>query len=298
MRSLDENLDLVKFFQTFSFTAACQGNRRCQSGGKPMMSEYQHWLLSEDAHIVTLTLNRPEVMNSLDAETMYELREITAQLSTNKDVWAVIVQGQGEHFSVGMDVRVIQEGLNQSEKNARESLLNLQGCLDDFEALEKPTIAKLQGFCIGGGLVMALCCDFRIASQRTIFSLPEVKRGLAVLMGTQRVTRVVGVAATKEMILLGKRFNAQEALAYGLVNRVVPPDELSAAVAELAEKFLKLPPRTVGIAKRIINKGHNMTMRESQDLEIDARAELLGSPDLQEAIESFLEKRESRFTGE
>lgn len=262
------------------------------------MSEYQNWLLSEDDRIVTLTLNRPEVMNSLNAEVLYELRDITGQLHTRKDVWVVVVQGQGEHFSVGMDVRVIQEGMNQSEKTARESLLNLQGCLDDFEALEKPTIAKLHGFCLGGGMIMALCCDFRIASQRTIFSLPEVKRGLAVLMGTQRVTRVVGVAVTKEVILLGERFNAQKAEEYGLVNRVVPPDELDEAVSKLAEKFLSLPPRTVGIAKRIINEGHNMSMRKSQDLEIDAQVELLGSPDMHEAIASFLEKREPRFSGE
>jgi enoyl-CoA hydratase/carnithine racemase len=117
-------------------------------------------------------------------------------------------------------------------------------------------------------------------------------------MGTQRVTRVAGVAATKEMILLGKRFSANDAQAYGLVNRVVPPDELDAAVAALAEKFQQLPPRTVGIAKRIINVGHNLSMRESQNLEIDAQAELLDSPDLQEAIESYLEKRRPQFTGE
>ena len=263
-----------------------------------MMSEYQHWLLSEEAHIVTLTLNRPEVINSLVPETLYELRDITAQLRTRRDVWVVIVQGQGKHFSAGMDVGVIQERLDQSEQVNREFLLSLQQCLDDFEALEKPTIAKLQGFCIGGGLVLALCCDFRIASQRTIFSLPEVRLGLGVIMGTQRVTRVAGVAATKEMILLGRRFNAQDAQEYGLVNRVVSPDELSAAVAGLAERFRRLPPRTVGIAKRIINEGHNLSMRESQELEIDAQVELLDSYDLREAVESYLEKRQPRFTGE
>ena len=117
-------------------------------------------------------------------------------------------------------------------------------------------------------------------------------------MGTQRVTRVAGVAATKEMILLGKRFNARTAQAYGLLHSVVPPNELDAAVAALAERFQTLPPRTVGIAKRIIDVGHNLSMRDSQDLEIDAQAELFDSPDLREAIESYLEKRQPRFTGE
>jgi enoyl-CoA hydratase len=263
-----------------------------------MASDYQNWLLSEEAHVATLTLNRPDDMNSLTTETLYELRDITAHLRSQKEVWVVILQGQGKHFSAGMDVSVIQERLDQPEETNRAFLLGVQRCLDDFEALEKPTIAKLQGFCIGGGLILALCCDFRIASQRTIFSLPEVKLGMGVIMGTQRITRVAGVAATKEMVLLGKRFNADDARAYGLVNSVVPPQELDASVAALAAKFQNLPPRTVGIAKRIINVGHNLSMRDSQDLEIDAQAELLHSPDFREAIASYLEKRSPRFSGE
>lgn len=262
------------------------------------MTEYRNWLLTEEAHIATLTLNRPDDMNSLTAETLFELRDITAYLRTRQDVWVVIIQGQGRHFSTGMDVGEIKGRLDQSEQANREYLLDLQRCLDEFEALEKPTIAKLHGFCIGGGLILALCCDFRIASQHTIFSLPEIRLGLPVIMGTQRLTRVVGVAATKEMILLGKRFNASAAQAYGLLHQVVPPDELDAAVAALADKFQRLPPRTVGIAKRIINLGHNLSMRESQNLELDAQAELLDSPDLREGIESYLEKRRPRFIGE
>jgi enoyl-CoA hydratase/carnithine racemase len=263
-----------------------------------MMPEVQHWLLTEEAHMATLTLNRPEAMNSLTAETLYELRDITAYLRTRRDVGGVIVQGQGDHFSIGMDVSVIKGRVDQSEQANREYLLSLQQCLDDFEALEKPTIAKLHGFCIGGGLILALCCDFRIASERTVFSLPEIKLGIPVLWGTQRLTRVAGVAAAKEMILLGKRFKARAAQAYGLLHQVVPPDELDETVASLADKFQRLPPRTVGIAKRIINSGYNLSMREGQNLEIDALAELLDSPDLREAIESYSKKRRPQFSGE
>ena len=262
------------------------------------MAEYRNWLLTEEAHIATLTLNRPDDVNNLTAETLYELRAITAYLRTRKDIWVVIVQGQGKHFSTGMDINVIRGRLDQSEQANREYLLDLQQCLDEFEALEKPTIAKLRGFCIGGGLILALCCDFRIASQRTIFSVPEVKLGLPIIMGTQRLTRVAGVAAAKEIIMLGKRFNASAAQAYGLLHQVVPPGELDAALAALADKFQGLPPRTVGIAKRIINLGHNLSIRDSQNLELDAQAELLDSPDLREGMESYSEKRRPRFTGE
>jgi enoyl-CoA hydratase/carnithine racemase len=160
-----------------------------------MAADYRHWLLSEEARVATLTLNRPQDMNGLTAETLYELRDITACLRSQRDVWVVILQGQGKHFSAGMDVSVIQERLDQPEEVNRAFLFDLQHSLDDFEALEKPTIAKLQGFCIGGGLILALCCDFRVASQRTIFSLPEVKLGMGVIMGTQRITRVAGVAS-------------------------------------------------------------------------------------------------------
>lgn len=262
------------------------------------MSEHQNWLLTEEGHIATLTLNRPEAMNNLNAEALLELRDITAYLRTTKNTWVVIIQGQGKHFSTGMDVNVIKGRLDQPEQANREYLFNLQQCLDEFEALEKPMIAKLRGFCIGGGLILALCCDFRIASERTIFGLPEVKLGLPIMMGTQRLTRVVGMAAAKEMILLGKRFNADVARAYGLVHEAVPPGELDAAVAALADKLLGLPPRTVGIAKRIINEGYNLSLHDSQNLEIDALAELLDSLDVREALESFLEKRRPRFIGE
>lgn len=262
------------------------------------MSGYQHWLLTERTHVATLTLNRPEAQNSLVPGTLYELRDITAYLRGRKDVWVLVIQGAGRHFSTGVDVGTIRGRLDRSEQANREFLLGLQQCLDEFEALEKPTIAKLHGFCLGGGLILALCCDFRVASHRTVFGLPEVKLGIAVIMGTQRVTRVAGVTATKEMIMLARRFNADAARAYGLVHQVVPPDQLDAAVDTLADRFLLLPPRTVGIAKRIIDVGHNMSMRDSQDLEIDAQVEVLDAPDVREAMESFLEQRRPRFNGE
>ena len=109
---------------------------------------------------------------------------------------------------------------------------------------------------------------------------------------------VAGVAATKEMILLGRRFSAKAAQAYGLVHQVVLPQELDAAVEALVGRFQSLPPRTVGITKRIIDKGHNLSLRESQDLEVDAQAEVLYGPDVREALESFLENRRPVFTGE
>jgi enoyl-CoA hydratase/carnithine racemase len=262
------------------------------------MNDYQDWLWTENDRVVSLTLNRPAVMNCFAESTFRELRDITGRLGRRKEVCAVIVQGQGDHFSVGMDVSIIERMIALPEPAFRRELADLQRCLDAFEALEKPTIARIRGFCIGAGLVLALCCDFRVASQRTIFSLPEVKIGVAVVMGTQRVARVAGVAATKEMILLAERFGAPAALSWGLLHRLVAPEQLDAAAEAIAGKFRRLPPRTVGIAKRLINEGYGRSIRDSQALEIDAQVELLGSHDLGEAVASHIQKRPPAFTGE
>jgi enoyl-CoA hydratase len=262
------------------------------------MPDYQHWLLAEESHIATLTLNRPNANNSLTPETLRELRSITADLKANSEVWAIILQGSGDHFSAGVDTSFIRSMLDQPEKAAREQLREMQVALDEFEAIEKPILARLQGFCIGGGLLLALCCDFRIASQRTIFALPEIKLGIAVLMGTQRITRVTGMAAAKELVLLGDRFNAERAQSLGLLHRVVAPDQLDATVTAMADRFRRLPPRTVGVAKRILNEGFCLPLRDSQDLELDALGRLLSSRDVREAMESYLAKREPHFTGQ
>jgi enoyl-CoA hydratase/carnithine racemase len=208
----------------------------------------------------------------------------------------VIVDSAGIHFSPSADVGAIGELVGQQACAFRENLRDLQNCLDEFEQLEKATIARLHGYCLGGGLLLALCCDFRVAASDAVFGLPEVKRSIAVLMGTQRITRVAGVAAAKEMVLLAEDFDAERARKYGLLHRVVPPQELEAEAVGLAERFLLLPPRAVAIAKRIIDRGYELPLRESRDLEIDSQLELLHSTDLREALDSFLEKRQPNFS--
>jgi enoyl-CoA hydratase/carnithine racemase len=262
------------------------------------MPEYQYWQLDQQDKIATLSINRPEQSNSFTPESFFELGSISQRLADNEDIWAVILQGNGDHFSIGMDVNVIRQAIGLDEELYRNTLREMQECLDAFEALEKPTIAKLKGFCLGGGMIMALCCDFRIASRRTVFGFPEVKRGIPVIMGTHRVTRIMGPALTKELLFFGRNLRAHTAEAYGLVHKVVEPEKLDQAVTALAEKCTKLPPRTMGAIKRIINDGYHLSLRDSQLLEIETQAQLLDSPDFKEAVMSYLENRPPHFIGE
>lgn len=258
---------------------------------------YKNWLLEIDEHVAHLMLNRPEAMNTITREALQELRTITQYLKDREDVWVVTLQGVGANFSVGVDMKVIGEMVGQDSEVFRHYMRELQDCLEIFEALEKPTIAKIRGYCIGGGLILALCCDFRIAAESAIFSFPEVKRGIAVVMGTQRIIRVAGTAATKEMIMLGERFDAQMALKWGLLHQVAADDALDLTVSNAAEKFEHLPPLTVAIIKRIIQRGEEMTFKDSQRLEIDSQTGILNTEDFKEGVASFFEKRPPHFKG-
>jgi enoyl-CoA hydratase/carnithine racemase len=261
------------------------------------MPNYHHWLITTEQHITTLTLNRPAALNSLTPETLFELREIAHTLRDDRDTWAIIVQAAGDHFSAGVDVAAISAMVGQPDEVYAANLRDLQNCLDEFEALPKPKIARIRGYCIGGGLLLTLCCDFRIADDTAKFHLPEVKLGIAVIMGTQRITRLVGAAAAKEMVLLAERFNAAKARDYGLLTALVEEDKLDQTVAQFADRFRHLPPRTLEAANQIINQGAAMTLRESQELEIQLQAQLLHHPDFAEGVQAFFEKRPPRFVG-
>jgi enoyl-CoA hydratase/carnithine racemase len=254
------------------------------------MATWRNWSLNTKDGVATVTLCRTDCQNNMDQETLFELRDMAGELQADSGISAAIVQGEGDHFSTGLDLQLIRELVDVPRPEFGRRLRALQQCFDAWEALEKPTIAKVQGFCLGGGLILALCCDFRIASSRTIFSMPEVKLGVAVVMGTHRLTRVAGLAATRQIVLFGDRFNAAKAESWGLVDRLVAPEDLDAAVRAQAAKMCRLPTPTLGIAKRIINEGYHLSLRESQDLEIAAQAEILQSPALSDALARYLDK--------
>ena len=255
------------------------------------------WLTTINNHVATLTLNRAEVQNRLDDQTLRELREHALDLNANSEVWAIILQAAGEHFSVGMDVNAISNLQSLDPDAMQTNLVDLQQCLVAFEQISKPKVASIQGYCLGGALLLALCCDFRIASSTAKFGFPEVKRSIAVIMGTQRITKISGIAATKEMVLLGELFNVQQARQYNLLHHVFEPDQLQNQVVQFANKFQNLPPAAVSIANQIIDHGYSMSLDESMALETELQLAVLQTNDFQEAIQSFFEKRPPQYHG-
>lgn len=257
-----------------------------------------HWTRQQDNHIVTLTLNRAHALNTLTPEVLFELRELATELANDRSAWVVVLQSEGPHFSAGVDVNTIGQMQAQSTEELRANVIALQSCLDALEALPQLSVARLRGHCIGGGLIMALCCTFRVADDSARFWLPEVQLGIPVIMGTQRVTRTVGLPATRRLILLAQPMSADEALRVGLVDQVTAPEELDAAVQTLTARLASLPPLTLSRARDLIERGASMTLADSQALEVEAMLALQTTRDFAEGVRAFHEKRVARFVGE
>lgn len=260
------------------------------------MKSYQSWKLDIVDRIATLTLHTND-LNIMDMETLFELKRISQELDLNPDVWAIILQGNGKHFSSGVQFDILKQVNQISKDEFKTNMREMQSCFTAFELISKPTIAKIQGFCMGGGFMLTQCCDFRIVSEKTVFSIPLVKLGLTVLMGTNRVTRNAGIGPTNELIMLGEKFNPEKALQYNLIHKIVSPDELDESAIQFARKFLQLPPKTISITKQIIKRGDKMSLEESLELEIELQSSLIGTSDLAEAMDSFANQRKPKYTG-
>lgn len=238
-----------------------------------------------------LALNKPS-MNLLDTETLQELGNSLTELENDSEIRAVIITGE-KNFCAGADIKELKE-MHPKEAEAF-SRLGHKVC-NQIETMEKPVIAAVKGFALGGGCELALACDIRIAGESAKFGLPEVNIGLIPgFGGTQRLTRLVGIGIAKEMIFTGKIIDAREGLAIGLVNKVVKDEELMEKVEETALILSEKSHVTLKIAKNLINK--NQEIKKGLEMEIVSFSECFASQDHVEGINAFLEKRKPRFKG-
>ena len=256
---------------------------------------YQHLTLSVQDRIATVTVNRPDKLNALNAATIGELGTAIDEVEARDDVAAVILTGAGRAFIAGAD---ISELAGQSALDGQRLARRGQEIFRRFETSAKPTIAAVNGFALGGGCELAMSCHVRIASEAAKFGQPEVKLGLIPgYGGTQRLPRLVGRGRALQLLLTGEMIDAQEAYRIGLVNRVVPADQLIGAATAMIQQMLVNAPLGIAGCIELVDRGLEMPLDDALTLEAARFGVLISTSDTAEGTRAFLEKRSPRFTG-
>ncbi len=257
---------------------------------------YETLLCEKRDGIAWVTINRPEKLNALNQKVMKELRACFEAIRDDSEVKAAILTGSGEKaFVAGAD---ISELAVETPVSGKATSLAGQSTLDLIENLDKPVIAAVNGFALGGGCELAMACTLRIASENARLGQPEVKLGIIPgYAGTQRLPRLVGKGRAMELILTGDPVNAQEAYRIGLVNQVVPLKDLLATAEALARKIMANGPLAVRFAMEAINHGLEVSEAEGQFLEATLFGLCCTTEDKNEGTRAFLEKRPAKFVG-
>ena len=254
---------------------------------------YQSITLVVDAGIATLTVNRPDKLNALNAATMAELSSAIDEVRGRDDISGLIVTGAGRAFIAGAD---ISDLANATAVSARTLALEGQRVFRRFETSPKPVIAAVNGFALGGGCELALACHIRIASEQAKFGQPEVKLGTSPgYGGTQRLPRLVGKGRALELILTGETIDAAEAYRIGLVNRVVPADSLIETATALLKQIVANGPLAIAACIEAVELGLDMSLEGGLALEATHFGLLASSSDMKEGTKAFLEKRAAEF---
>jgi enoyl-CoA hydratase len=254
-------------------------------------------LYERSASVGVITLNRPKSLNAINIEMRRVLPEVVRRADSDPDVRAVVIKGSGDRaFCTGADIKefVPADSLVAAREQRRPPIWN-----DVIAASCKPTVAAIQGFCLGGGVEMALACDVRIASEDAVFALPEVL--LAIIPGaggTQRLARVVGVGHATRLILTGDRIDAVEALRIGLISEIVPRSGLEQAATDWATRLSAGGPLAIAYAKEAIRRGVEMPLADGLQLESDLSNLLTNTKDRLEGAAAFREGRTPVYRGE
>ncbi len=258
--------------------------------------EFKLIIYEKSEGVATITLNRPEALNAFNRESVEEILQAVDDAKRDESVHVLILTGAGEKaFSAGMDIKSMA-GMNALK--AREiSLMGERLCLA-FEAFEKPVIAAINGYALGGGLEVAMACDLRIASETSKLGQTEINIGLIPGWGgTQRLTRLIGKTKAKELVFTGRMIDANTAERLGIVNKVVPASEFREAARQFALDLAAKAPVALRVAKALINRGEDCSLEASLSLEREGFGVVGSTEDLQEGVKAFTEKRKPLFKG-
>jgi len=256
--------------------------------------EFKNLLVEIEKPIAIVTVNRPKVLNALNLETVGELAAAFSMLDADEDVRAIIMTGSGEKaFVAGADITEFR-GKTAPEMFPFAKLGHDAARI--MESMGTPIIAAVNGFALGGGCEMSMACDMRFASENAQFGQPEILLGLIPGMGgTQRLARLVGIGIARELIYSGDRITAQRAYEIGLVNKVFPADQLMEETKKFALKLAAKPSHALKMAKLAMNYGCDLSLDNALMVETQSFAQCWSSPDLEEGVGAFIEKRKPNF---
>ncbi len=254
---------------------------------------YQTILFDQEDGVATITFNRPDKLNALSHEMLSEFKDAVARVRQDPEVRVLLLTGAGRSFIAGADIKVF---LDFDPLAARAFAASAHETGFALEALEIPVIACVNGFALGGGLEMAMACDFIYAADTARLGQPEINLGIIPgFGGTQRLARLVGKGAAKEMVFTGRLVNAAEAKALGLVAQVFPTDTFMAECLKVARSLAAKGRVSLRAAKQAIDRGFDLDLKNACLLEVDAFALCFASPDAHEGARAFLEKRQPNF---
>lgn len=258
------------------------------------MLEYNTLLLEKKNGVGKLTINRPKNLNALNKEVLVELTQVLKAIEKDEDIQVLIVTGAGEKaFVAGADIKEMKDK-NAIEGRDFSTLGN--AAFSQLENLRQPTIAAVNGFALGGGCELAMACDIRIGSMNAKFGQPEVGLGITPgFGGTQRLSRLVGLAKAKELIYTAKTINADEAMNIGLLNQLVEASDLTAEAEKMAQAIMKQSPLAVEASKKLINRGYEMDLIHGLEMEAEMFGALFATEDQKEGMTAFTEKRKAAF---
>ena len=258
--------------------------------------EFKYIIYEKNEAIATITLNRPEALNAFSKEVIEEVLQAVEDAKNDESIRVAVLTGAGEKaFSAGADIKAMK-GMNALK--ARELSLMGEKLCCTLENMEKPVIAAMNGYALGGGLEVAMSCDLRIASENARMGQTEINIGLIPGWGgTQRLTRLVGVGKAKEMVFTGRIIDAKTAEQVGIVNVVVPADKFKEVVKQFAAELATKAPVAIKVAKVLINKGAEIGLDAALALEREGFGVVASTEDLQEGVAAFTEKRKPTFKG-
>ena len=243
--------------------------------------------------LAIVTIDRPEALNALNNALLQELKDMFTELRDDEEVRAIILTGAGKAFVAGADIAAMNA---MTPIEGREMMILGHSLMDLIEDMEKPVIAAVNGFALGGGCELSMACDIRIASEKAKFGQPET--GLGIIPGfggTQRLPRLVGKSMAKYLLFTSDVIDAERAEQIGLVEKVVPVGALMEEAEKVARRIMANGPIAVGLVKKAVNKGYDLPLREATSLEIELETVAFSTEDKTEGMTAFQEKRDKHY---